>query len=249
MNHDCTPKSEKAEWHLTYRCNLSCASCNRACFLPAQTADMTIDDAREFCRQASELGWKPRIILIGGEPTLHPEFLRFVEIAAEFAPGRVEVWSNGFGPISRALLDRVRRDELAEVIEGTHKDSSVAHEVFDIFLAPADFNVAREPCGTHSRFTQPDCGISVDHEGYTVCCMGGAIDGVLRLDARTKRLADLWDPAFAVRQTEALCRHCGQHLGIDGRKIARSKIIRGTLMSPTWIEAAERILAEKGTAA
>jgi hypothetical protein len=239
---DYTPRANKAEWHLTYRCDLSCACCNRACFLPAQTPDMTLDDAREFCRQADAMRWKPRIMLIGGEPTLHPEFLRFVELAAEFNPGNVEVWSNGHRQRAKALLASVRASGLAKVIEGTQKADSVAHGVFDIFLAPADFNDCREPCGTHSRCTEPDCGISVDHEGYTVCCMGGAIDGFLRLGARTKRLADLWDYAFADRQTRMLCQNCGQHLGVDGQRISVSTIVRGTLMSPTWASAAARAI-------
>lgn len=240
MIRDYTPKSDKAEWHLTYACDLSCPGCNRACFLPPQTPNMILEDAREFCRQARELIWSPRIIIIGGEPTLHPEFLDFVAIATDFAPGRVEVWSNGKRPRAKFLLDQVRADGQAKVIEGTIKDASVIHEVYDIFLSPADFGAGREPCGTHASVTDPDCGISVDAAGYSLCCMGGMIDGLLGLGVRTKRLADLWDPDFARNQTRSLCRHCGQHLGIDGRRIAASQVVGGTLLSPTWIAAAER---------
>jgi len=237
---DLTPKAPKAEWHLTYRCNLACACCNRACFLPPATEDMTLDDAAEFCRQAAELRWDPRIMLIGGEPTLHPDFHAFVELAAAFAPGRVEVWSNGCGPTSAAALARVRADGLAQVVDGTQKTRSVTHDVFDIFVAPKDWGHDRGPCGTHASYAWPDCGISVDHDGYTLCCMGGAIDGHLGLGVRTKRLADLWDPDFAAQQTAALCASCGQHLGIDAEKIAGCKVIRRTLMSPSWAEAARR---------
>ena len=67
-----TPRSDKAEFHLTYRCDLSCAGCNRACFLRPATADMTIDDAQEFLRQAKALGRFPRIMIIGGEPDPAP---------------------------------------------------------------------------------------------------------------------------------------------------------------------------------
>jgi hypothetical protein len=243
---DYTPKSDKAEWHLTYRCDLRCAGCNRACFLPPATGDMTLDDAREFCRQAAERNWRPRIVLIGGEPTLHPDFLEFVAIAAAFSPGRVEVWSNGFGRRAQQYLTRVRGDGLARVEESTIKRGSVTHQVLDIFVAPCDFGAARAPCATHSACTDPGCGISVDHDGYSLCCMGGAIDGALQLGARTKRLADLWDPAFAARQTEALCRNCGQGLGLDGARIASSQVVGGTLLSPTWLAAAERLARESG---
>ena len=237
-----TPQAPKAEFHLTYRCDLACSTCNRACFLPAQTPDMTLDDAEEFCRQAKELDWHPRIMIIGGEPTLHHDFIRFCEIARQFtgSPSRVEVWSNGYSARATARLGIVQDEDLATVIVGTQKNGPVEQPVKDIFLDPADYGESREPCGTHARYADPDCGISVDHEGYTVCCMGGAIDGVLGLGVRTKRLADLFDEDFAARQTASLCQYCGQHLGTDG-KLETATNYRGTWLSPTWAAAAKRI--------
>jgi hypothetical protein len=243
IDRDYTPKSDKAEWHLTYRCDLRCTTCNRGCFLPPQTADMTLADAEEFCRQANELDYHPRIIIIGGEPTLHPDFWNFVRLAHAFNPNGVEVWSNGHSHHAKDLLAAVAEEGIAKVIDGTRKPAgSVRQPVDDIFLAPRDFGQTRQPCGTHACFAQPDCGISVDSDGYTICCMGGAIDGILRLGVRTKRLADLFDPDFARRQTEALCSCCGQHLGIDREKFLGSEVICGTRMSRSWQEAAKRIL-------
>jgi len=241
---DYTPKADKAEWHLTYRCTLKCPACNRACFLPATTPDMTLDDAREFIRQADELNWHPKVMIIGGEPTLHKEFQAFVELAAQWAtPRRVEVWSNGYGPHAQRQLDWVRKVRLALVQDGTIKTGDVQHHVNDIFVSPADFGKTREPCGTHSCFTDKyDCGISVDSVGYSDCCMGGAIDGLLGLNARTKRLADLFDPAFAEQQTRKLCEHCGQNMW--PRMPAQTWECRKTRMSKSWRTAALRILGQ-----
>ena len=107
---DYTPKSNEAEWHITYKCDLNCPNCNRLCFLPPTTRDMTLDDAREFNRQARELGWFPKIVILGGEPTLHRDLFEFIEIAKELSPGRVEIWSNGYRQ-AKEILARIAKKE------------------------------------------------------------------------------------------------------------------------------------------
>jgi len=107
------PTTAKAEWHITYRCSLRCAACSRASFLnPPHTEDMTLDDAREWCRQADEVGWKnfqpekekARIILIGGEPTLHPLYMDFVRLAREWSGTYPQTFTNAYTPRSREIV-------------------------------------------------------------------------------------------------------------------------------------------------
>ena len=201
---------------------------------------MTLEDAQEFVRQARELDWTPDIAIIGGEPTLHPDLFELIALANQLSPGRVEIWSNGFRDGARRQLERIRTEGLAKVCEGTIKpNGSIIHPQNDFFVAPIDFDVAeRQPCPLHSR---AGCGISVDSGGYTLCPLGGAIDGVLGLGLRTRRLADLFDPVFAEYQTRALCRMCGHELHIDSQRIAKSQVAHGALMSPTWKQATHRI--------
>ena len=91
---DYTPKSGRAEWHLTYKCNLSCGNCNRLSQFKPTTDDMTIDDAKYFIQQCHDIGWIPNeIAIIGGEPTLHKDFDKFIELALGF----VDVDKGGFG--------------------------------------------------------------------------------------------------------------------------------------------------------
>ena len=191
-------------------------------------------------RQARELNWSPAVAMIGGEPTLHPQLFEFLEIANELSPGRVEVWSNGHREDARRMLERIRTEKLASVCEATIKPGgSIVHVQNDFFVAPIDFQVPeRTPCYLHSR---TGCGISVDAGGYTLCPIGGAIDGVLAGGLRTRRLADLFDPVFAQYQTRALCRLCGHELHIDSQRIAQSQVICGSLMSPTWQQAVSHI--------
>ncbi len=234
------PRSNLAEWHLTYRCDLECIGCNRACFLPPATPDMTLDDAREFVRQAQELRWAPDVALLGGEPTIHPDLFRFLEIARQLS-GRVIVVSNGF---SRHAQDCLRRAQTlgAEVDRRSHKPhGSIRHLITDVLTAPADFGMeGRAPCSWHS--SAGGCGISVDAGGYTACPIGGAIDGILGLGLRTRRLADLWVPEKVASQTAALCRFCGKGLGLDREHQTQCRTCFGVAMSATWQRAAERLL-------
>jgi len=237
---DCVPKTNAAEWHITYRCDLACTNCNRLCFLPPTTPDMTLEDARDFVRQAKDLNWSPELAILGGEPTLHRDLFELLAIANELSPGRVTIWSNGFRADARRQLDRIRSEGLAQICEGTLKPSgSIIHPQNDFFIAPMDFNVPeRTPCFLHCR---SGCGVSVDSGGYTLCPLGGAIDSVLDTKLRTRRLADLFDPVFAQYQTRAMCRLCGHELHIDSLRISQSQVLHGSLMSPTWQQAVHRI--------
>ena len=237
---DYTPKSNEAEWHITYKCDLSCPNCNRLCFLPPTTPDMTLDDAREFVRQARELDWFPKIVILGGEPTLHRDLFEFIEVAHEISPGRVEIWSNGYRDVAKQKLERVRREGLARVCEETIKaDGCMVLPQADFFLAPKDFGVINHrPCHNHAAI---GCGISVDAKGYTLCSIGGAIDSVLEMNLRTRSLKELFDPEFAHEQTCSLCDVCGRELGVTSHHIAKSQVMHGSLMSPTWQKAVRRI--------
>ena len=158
-----------------------------------------MDDAREFNRQARELGWFPKIVILGGEPTLHRDLFSFIDKA----------------------------------------DGCMVLPQADFFLAPTDFGVINHrPCHNHAAI---GCGISVDAGGYAICSIGGAIDSVLDLKVRTKELKDLFDKKFAHQQTCALCDVCGRELGITSHHIAKSQVMHGTLMSPTWQKAVKRI--------
>jgi hypothetical protein len=207
---------------------------------------MTLDDAREFFRQCRELNWSPSIILIGGEPTMHPDFMEFVRLSREFAgpTGFVQVWSNGYTPEARELCARARNEYGVDVPAGTHKFSgSVVQPDDDIFVSPVDFGKPTySPCMIHSSTR---CGISVDAGGYSLCAMGGMIDGFLELDIRTKNLADLFDPEKAAETTRKLCEHCGlsgrsnpQATQAEWRSYVEGQQKKyGSFMSPTWLRA------------
>ena len=236
---DLTTKSGFAEIHPTYRCNLSCVGCNRMCFLKPSVPDMTIDDMREFLRQAKELHWSPIIRMVGGEPTLHANFMEFLELAQEFTGSRerVQIWSNAHGKRVNEILDESQRRGLGCIMEHTKKPmGTIIHGIRDFCIAPADYGEDRQACGLHSSHIS--CGICVDSQGYALCPCGGAIAGYLDKKFMTKTLADLFNQTTAETQTKAMCRWCGAHTSEKHKR--KTEKLCGIAMSPSWIEAAKK---------
>lgn len=256
------PLTAKAEWHLTYRCSLACSACSRASFLRRpHTEDMTLADAEEWCRQADAIGWRdlrskygerPRIILIGGEPTLHPDLLAFAKLAREWSGTFVQIFSNMYTEKTREVCQRAQSSENAAICsDGAKPNGSVTGpEMFPgwwglTFVSPADAGLPSPPCYVHPTEI---CGFSVDHDGYAMCAIGGSVRAVLGLP-RTKRFADLFDPVSAARMTAEECQHCGYEYGkrpvpqdVREQFMAYAEscpTVNGCRMSPTWQRAFE----------
>jgi hypothetical protein len=251
-----TPNYPKAEWHLTYHCTLACRPCSRACFLAQpHTGNMTVDDAREFIAQATALNWNPGIILIGGEPTLHPQFLEFNDLAVNFShqvKSYVQVYSNGFTEHSRELCVAAERKGASIFRDEWKKDSRTGNEKgpeWDKFMyvSPLDAGITFEehgPCYCHSSKI---CGVGVDRTGYSICPIGlffARLFPELK-DTVTNDLSNIFCEEWAENATRKQCEICGymfhKHYGVSGaavqkfREYAKScPIIHGMPMSPTW---------------
>lgn len=67
------------EIDITRRCNFKCPGCNHLCnIISDRSSDMTPDDIRSIVDQINANDKNPRrIIVIGGEPTLHPKCLEY----------------------------------------------------------------------------------------------------------------------------------------------------------------------------
>ncbi len=242
MNY--TPTSGKVELHITYRCNLSCVNCNRFSQIKTpHTEDMTLQDVIDFFTQATELNWNPDVLIIGGEPTIHPDFEEIIRIARQFKgpQGLVQVWTNGR---DRDMVNKIRHMYNASVPEETFKEKSrIDFPWDDYYTSPADYGMERHKCWQHGSEI---CGVSVDSGGYMPCAVGGMLDGVLKLGLRTKRLADLFDNEKNAELTKQMCKHCGACLsqlliGDDLVKwreyVTNQKKRFGSFMSPTWYDA------------
>lgn len=205
---------------------------------------MTLGDVKEFLDQARQLKWYPALLLIGGEPTLHPQIDAICQMCREFAnegvkrglgypekglQGLVQLWSNQTTEEARAICDRVCAGYHVSVVGQTIKRGDTIpvqrfdqgtrqdryeFDIQDIMVSPHDLGYGYRP---HCwQHGSEICGISVDSQGYSLCSTGGAVCGVLGLPLRTKRLADLFDPEWAAQHTKDLCANCGNCLSRTG---------------------------------
>ena len=164
---------------ITHRCPLSCAFC-----MAADTRGGSHVPAARVMALLDALNGVPRIALLGGEPTWHPQFSAIVRRALSVA-GEVEVFTNGLpflkgGPpledprlIWTLAADRYHQDE-------------VGPERFGRLIASA---LDRRTDGTRIRFNLT--GPELHTVGYID---GDTVRGVA--DALSPRLAERFDDAL-----------------------------------------------------
>lgn len=112
---------------LTERCNLSCMHCIRESS-PSMTTLMPFEDVKRTIAECRIRFPDADILLTGGEPTLHPEFDRILDITLG-SGASVMVNSNGLSPFFRPdRLDRYRNNRRLAVqisldgAEGKHDE-------------------------------------------------------------------------------------------------------------------------------
>ena len=81
---------------ITNACNLSCANCSRLVGHHAKPFFMTVDEVRNAIDSLE--GFPGRIGMMGGEPTLHPNFIEICDIYQEMIKEKRkrEFWTDGF---------------------------------------------------------------------------------------------------------------------------------------------------------
>jgi len=102
------PGERNLFFHILTACNLAC----RHCYInPAQhgTATLPLDVVRQWLRLFARPEQRTNLILLGGEPTMHPELPAIIR-AAKSMRYAVTVDSNGY--LFHNLLDRISPQEL-----------------------------------------------------------------------------------------------------------------------------------------
>lgn len=198
------------EIDITYVCNLRCNNCNRSITQAPEKTHMPVAMVEDFVRDSIARGKRWRVIrLLGGEPTLHPQFGTIIEALRryrQFAPGcDIQVVSNGFGKAVQAVLKTIPGDV---TIENSGKDGKRIQPAFGPFnLAPIDDPAFRSVDYVNGCSIMKECGMGLTPTGYYQCAVAGGIDRLLRGEQGYRSLpADDDDMQELSRN---LCRLCG----------------------------------------
>jgi MoaA/NifB/PqqE/SkfB family radical SAM enzyme len=117
---------EKRNWvRLTFDCNDHCVFC-----LDSETHDGTMRDREEVKRQILDgrRAGATRLILSGGEPTIHPSYVDFIKLGARAGYRKIQTVTNGrlfsYGDFLKRCLDA----GLSEITFSIHGPNAKVHD-------------------------------------------------------------------------------------------------------------------------
>ena len=159
-------------------CNWSCISCDQMSQFSKiawiKKGTMSIEQIRHFCQEMRDANaYFGRIRLVGGEPTIHPDFAAIVillhaGLVENGHVGRIEVVTNGSHP---ERIEPVRN--LIEKVRVSDDGDKQKHHTSNLVHTPASLGYEGKRCN------QPEhCGWSLSYYGYAPCSSAA---GIMRL--------------------------------------------------------------------
>jgi Radical SAM superfamily len=222
------------EIDITYQCNLHCLNCNRSVTQAPEARHMPVDAVSRFVDESLSSGrhWR-RVRILGGEPTLHPQFQ---EIVGELLRYRrvhpstiVEVVTNGHGKRVEGALAAL---PAGVMVDNSRKEHPTQPHFGPFNLAPIDDPAFENAVFSNGCAILEECGLGLTPMGYYPCAVAGGIDRILGEDRGMPTLPNDGDDMLT--EVHRFCRLCGRYR--DGHFVPR--VLRPPLldarMSPTW---------------
>lgn len=147
---------QKRHWvRLTRMCNQRCLFCLDR---EAQNGvNVPLEDVRRDLAEGRAAGLS-RVVLSGGEPTIHPRFLEVVALARELGYGHIQIITNGRRLCYRRFLADAVAAGLHEVTFSLHGHTSALHD--RLTRVPGSF--VQAVAGLRHALTTPGLIVSVD---------------------------------------------------------------------------------------
>jgi len=223
------------ELEINTACDLACFACDR--FSDVTTdLNMTVGQVALFFAESKELNWEwERIRLLGGEPTLHPDFQVIAEMAIDYRNEHpacfLQVLSNGNGKHAR-WKDFCAQHNISLHVEG--KSPGVQPAWFNnTRITPVDRDPSvgeLPPCGI---FDIRGCGIGLTRYGYFLDGAGASAARVAGHDIGKQSLREVTWQAMQ-DQAKVLCRICGHWNPTSGPVVTELVSKTGQVTGPFW---------------
>lgn len=211
------PDFNRIEIDITYDCNLKCYGCNRSCSQAPTMEHIDIRDIENFISESIEKGKKWSVInVLGGEPTLHRDFLKIIELLQNYADRyspeiMIKVVSNGVTAQSRNLCEIARSNFKNVVIDYASYKTNNKIEYFSPFNdAPVDDENFKEADYTKACWVTSYCGIGLSSRGYYACAVCGGIDRVQDGNNGLKSFSELTEEKL-IEHYNRFCKLCGNY--------------------------------------
>ena len=206
---------------------------------------METSDIEQFVAESIRLGKKWRQInVLGGEPTLHKDFLNILQLLQDYADSHsprtiIKVVSNGYTERSRQLCDEARSRFRNVVIDYDSYKTTNTVDYFSPFNdAPIDDEHFANADFSKACWVAGYCGIGLNARGYYGCAVCGAIDRVLNGNNGVSSFKLLTEDKLRehYRQFCSLCGNFKHYAPNAGNFIPRSeKEPFSNIISPTWV--------------
>ena len=204
---------DRIEIILTYACNRKCLNCEAMVRHAPSNEAMTVEQIEKFIKQSIEkdVKWK-NIRLLGGEPALHPDIEKIVQIMLEYKEQYIKdcnitVVSNGSGEFVNSVLDRLESKYDIE-IQNSNKTTDVQVGISPVNQAPIDMKEYKNMDFTKGCWIPTVCGIALDMNGFYPCSASAAIARVTGNDIGRKEVPISTDNMEDIFQsTCCLCGH------------------------------------------
>ena len=203
----------KIEIEITTKCNMQCYHCDRSCRQAPSDEYMTLEQIKYFINESIKVNKKwPFIVLIGGEPTLHPNIYEicnlFINYKLEHSPNtKITISTNGVSLKTKEVLEN-----LPEIIhqENSSKTSIKNTQFYTFNVAPIDIEKYKDSKTNFDRgcSTVTTAGMALTRYGYYACGAAASIDRVLGFDIGIKDFNNITEK-FLRTQLSLMCGYCG----------------------------------------
>ncbi len=222
----------RIELNITFACNLKCLNCDRSCEQAPTSMHMSLQQITHFIEESVAAAYRwDEIIVIGGEPTIHKDFLEIINALRDYRDRhsphtRIEVFTNGCGQKVNDALARLPSDIF---VENSAKDARTQvieyHDSFNV--APSDLPLYRNADFRNGCWITDYCGIALGPSGYYPCGVATGMDRIFGWDIGRPSLPAEQDKMEDL--LSAFCRNCGHF-----KRDAQQEHPDSAQASPAW---------------